>query len=133
MRVLSLASYTRMADSRVQYIHNVFPLVDLRMTRGDCVQWLERHGYPEPIKSACIGCPYRRNSEWRKLTPAEFADAVDFDERIRHHNATLTGQQFVHRSFLPLAEVDLRSEQDRGQLEFDFDGCGVLCPAGEVA
>ena len=82
----------------------------------------------------CLGGPAggqrvtQADSEWRKLTPAEFADAVDFDERIR--NAKMHGEQFVHRSFLPLAEVDLRSEQDRGQLEFDFDGCGVLCPAG---
>jgi hypothetical protein len=43
----------------------------------------------------------------------------------------MTGQQFVHRSFVPLADVDLRSEQDRGQVEMfgESDGCGVLCPS----
>lgn len=130
---ISLDEYQRARDSRVQYITHEFPLIDRRLTRGDCLAWLERNGYPEPMKSACIGCPYRRNSEWRKLTPAEFADAVDFDTRIRQHNHKMTGEQFLHRSFVPLSEVDLRSEQDRGQLEIDFDGCGVLCPAGDIS
>lgn len=130
---ISLDEYQRARDSRVKYITHEFPLVDRRLTRGDCLAWLERNGYPEPMKSACIGCPYRRNSEWRKLTPPEFADAVDFDTRIRSHNHKMTGQQFLHRSFVPLNMVDLRSEQDRGQLDMDFDGCGVLCPADGAA
>lgn len=131
---ISLDEHQRMRDSRVKYVRNIYPLIDKRMTRGDCLHWLEQHGYPEPQKSACIGCPYRRNSEWRKLTPGEMADAVDFDTRIRNHNHKMTGQQFVHRSFVPLADVDFRSEQDRGQTEmFENDGCGVLCPADDAA
>jgi hypothetical protein len=127
---ISLDEIRRMRDSRVKYVRNVYPLIDLRMTRGDCLAWLQRHGYPEPQKSACIGCPYRRNTEWRNLTPAEMADAIDFDTRIRDHNHKMTGQQFVHRSFIPLADVDLRSEQERGQSDmFESDGCGVLCPS----
>jgi hypothetical protein len=137
---ISLDEYQRVADSRVKYVHNVFPLIDLRMTRTDCINWLQRHGYPEPMKSACIGCPYRKNSEWRKLTIEEMADAVDFDQQIRHHNKTMTGEQFVHRSFTPLELVDFRTQADRGQLDMlnqldaaeDFDGCGVLCPADDA-
>jgi len=125
---ISLDEVRRMRDSRVRYVRHCYPLVDKRMTRGDCLVWLRQHGYPTPQRSACIGCPYRRNSEWRSLTPAELADAVDFDARIRDHNQKQTGQQFLHRSFVPLKEVDLRSEQDRGQTDmFDSDGCGVLC------
>ena len=126
---ISLDEYTRMRDSDLQYIRHVYPLVDRRMTRGDCVGWLTQRGFPEPMKSACIGCPFRRNVAWQKLTAAELADAVDFDERIRHDpKGYWRGERFLHDSLVPLAMADLRSEQDRGQLDM-FDGCGVLCPS----
>jgi hypothetical protein len=123
---ISLDEHQRMRDSGVAYAVHAYPLVTRRMTRGDCLLWLEQHGYPRPPKSACIGCPYRRDSEWRNLTPAEFADAVDFDRTIRQQRG-MRGQQFVHRSFVPLDKVDLRSQQDRGQLDMFAEDCEGVC------
>ncbi|HYW89611.1 MAG TPA: hypothetical protein VFB50_17695 [Chloroflexota bacterium] len=123
---ISLDEHQRMRDSDVSYVVHEYPLVQRRMTRGDCLLWLEQHGYPRPPKSACIGCPYRRDSEWRNLTPVEFADAVDFDRAIRVQRG-MHGQQFVHRSFVPLDQVDLRSQQDRGQLEMFDEECEGVC------
>lgn len=34
-----------------------FPLIEQRMSRRDCLAWLRRYDYPDPPKSACIGCP----------------------------------------------------------------------------
>jgi hypothetical protein len=130
---ISLDEYTRMRVSGLRYIDHVYPLVDRRMTRGDCKTWLDARGYPEPTKSACIGCPFRRNAAWQMLTDAEMADAVDFDERIRHDPKQYWhGERFLHDSLVPLAMADLRSEQERGQLDM-FDGCGVLCASEEAA
>jgi hypothetical protein len=129
---ISLDEYTRMRVSDLQYIHHVYPLVDQRMTRGDCLGWLAQRGYPEPMKSACIGCPFRRNAAWQLLSDAEMADAVDFDAQIRHDpKGYWRGERFLHDSLVPLSMADLRSEQDRGQLDMDFDGCGVLCATEE--
>lgn len=128
---ISLDEWERMRDSDVQYIRNVYPLIDKRMTRADCVAWLERNGYPIPRKSSCVGCPLRTNREWREIRddPESWADAVSFDEGIRRvRSRTRLQEVFVHRTAVPLLEVDLRSEQDRGQLDmFETDGCGVLC------
>lgn len=55
----------RMRSSDVHYITNVYPLVDLRMTRWDCRNSLVRRGYPLWAKSSCIGCPYR--TDWRAM------------------------------------------------------------------
>jgi len=123
---ISLDEHQRMRDSGVSYAVHEYPLVERRMTRGDCLLWLEQHGYPRPPKSACIGCPYRRDSEWRNLTPAEFADAVDFDQAIRGQRG-MRGQQFLHRSCVSLVDVDLRSPQDRGQLEMFDEECEGVC------
>ena len=98
-----------------------YPLIDMTtMTRNDCLRWLERKGYPIPPKSACIGCPFHSNREWSDLNEAEFLDAVDFDEMIRNKGG-MKGDIFIHRSCVPLAEVDLRNGDEKlGQQYFDF-------------
>jgi len=98
-----------------------YPLIDMTtMTRNDCLRWLERKGYPIPPKSACIGCPFHSNREWSDLNEAEFLDAVDFDEMIRNKGG-MKGDIFIHRSCVPLAEVDLRNGDEKlGQQCFDF-------------
>jgi 3'-phosphoadenosine 5'-phosphosulfate sulfotransferase (PAPS reductase)/FAD synthetase len=53
---ISLDEIRRMKDADVQWIKHVYPLVDRRMTRGDCITWLQTHGFPVPPKSACVGC-----------------------------------------------------------------------------
>jgi len=129
---ISLDEYERMRDSDVKYITNVYPLIEKRMTRGDCAAWLEAHGYPIPRKSSCVACPLRTAREWRDIRADEqsWADAVDFDERIRRvRSRTRLQEVFVHREGIPLPMVDLRTEQERGQLELEIDGCGILCDA----
>ena len=51
---ISLDELERMRDSDVRYIKNVYPLVELRMTRLDCRQYLLEHGLDVPVKSACV-------------------------------------------------------------------------------
>jgi len=123
---ISLDEVQRMRDSDVQYITNTYPLIDLRMTRHDCLLWLERNGYARPPKSACIGCPYHDNARWsamKRHAPAEFADAVAFDEAMREARPGYTA--FLHSQRIPLRLVDLSTPQERGQLSFDDECMGV--------
>jgi hypothetical protein len=124
----------RMRDSRVQYIRHHYPLVDLGMTRADCLTWLREHGYPEPPKSACIGCPFNGNAVWRLLRdqrPEEWADAVDFDRRVRDRSG-LDARAYLHRQLVPLEMADIdppRGIPLRGlsQLPFDADAFSEEC------
>ncbi len=133
---ISLDEAHRMKPARVQYIRNEYPLIDLRMTRTDCLHWLDAHGCPQPPKSSCIGCPFRDDRSWRAFKDAdgpEWADAVDFDRQVRHAaQMKRPTEAFLHRSLVPLDMVDFRSEQDRGQLEmFDAGECdGFSCFGG---
>lgn len=92
----------------LRYIVKRYPLLDLGMSRTDCERYLRRHGWSAE-KSACIGCPYHGNEQWRRLRderPAEWADAVEFDEQIRKGGSRgdeLRGEAFLHRSRLPLS------------------------------
>ena len=38
-----------------KYIKPRYPLMEMRMTRQDCLKWLESNGHPLPVKSSCVG------------------------------------------------------------------------------
>lgn len=122
---ISWDEHQRMRTADVKYMTNEYPLVERRMTRQDCLEWLESHGYPAPPKSSCIGCPYRGDAGWRSLTTEEFSDATAFDHEIRDVRGRM--QAFLHASLLPLDQVDLRSVQERGQLDMFVEECHGVC------
>lgn len=123
---ISTDEITRMKDARVQYIKNRFPLIEWGMSRNDCLQWLKRQGYPTPPRSACLGCPFKRDSEWRHTrdsNPTEWAETVEADKQIRLASGK---PQFMHRTLKPLDEVDLSTPEDHGQLNF-LSECEGMC------
>lgn len=110
---ISMDEALRMKDSDTQWINHVYPLIDLKMTRGDCIAWLRSHGLEVPQKSACVFCPYHSKTEWLKLKERGGADwhrAVEIDEKIRERRPNF--RSYVHRSRLPL--FALKSESDFG-------------------
>lgn len=121
---ISLDEASRMRDAKLVYITNVYPLIDKRMTRRDCLDWLRLRGYPEPPKSSCLGCPYHSDRQWReiKARPDEWANVVAFDKAMRTQYK-LDGEAFLHRSLKPLDEVDLRSAEEMGQANLFENDC----------
>lgn len=107
---ISTDEASRMKDARQRYIVNRWPLIERGMSRADCVRWLRDHGYHEPPKSACIGCPFHNSAAWaemRRDRPDEFADAVAVDAALREgaNNRGLRAVEFMHRARVPLAEA----------------------------
>lgn len=126
---ISTDEAVRMKPSRVGYMVNRWPLIEQRLNRNDCLRWLERRGYGEAPKSSCIGCPFHSNSQWRALrdgAPAEWQDAIEVDAAIREQPG-FRGKQFMHRSLVPLAEVDLSTAEDHGQLNMFNNDCEGMC------
>ena len=116
----------RMKDSRVQYIQHRWPLIERGLTRYDCQQWLALAGWTAP-RSACIGCPFRSDAEWRSLTPQEFADAAEADRLIRQLVRGPVVAQYMHASRQPLDTVDFSTLEDHGQQRLWGDECSGLC------
>jgi hypothetical protein len=113
----------RVKPSRVQYAVNRWPLLEKRMTRNDCADYLANHGLPVPVKSSCIGCPYAKASDFLRLYHDEsksFHEAVEFDHKVRllvptHDGLTRTDEVFVYRHLEPLAAADLERDAAREQ------------------
>ena len=125
---ISYDEMTRMNESKLAYIDHVFPLVDLKMTREDCKTWLADHGFGEPPRSACIGCPYRSTDEWLDMRkdPETWADAVEVDEAIREGIKGTTDQLYLHRSATPLKDVKFEGLDDEFAVSW-LDECSGLC------
>lgn len=137
------------------YLTTRYPLLELGMSRTDCERWLRVRGWTSVAKSACIGCPYHGNRQWRELRdsrPEEWADAVAFDAAIRKGGSRglpLNGQAFLHRSRVPLDQAPIdrvtRAEWRSRQLDIldaiadaeaeegDADGCSPYgCRSGKA-
>jgi len=121
----------RMKPARDAWVENVWPLIDAEMSRQDCLRWFEKRYPLRPLaKSACIGCPFHNDNQWRDMKmndPSSFADAVAFNKAIRQttRNADLT--RYLHSSRTPLDEVDFRNLEDMGQLNFFNEECEGMC------
>lgn len=124
---ISLDEFQRMKDSDVKYITHRWPLIEKRMTRADCVEWLEANGLEVPPKSACTFCPFHDTAEWRRIqgNAVDWAEAVKIDHDIRLVRPGY--ETYIHPSRRPLEKVDLRTEQERGQLSLWDAECSGIC------
>ena len=128
---ISLDEARRAKDSDVKYIVNRWPLLEMKLTRSACKAWLLSNGLEVPPKSSCTFCPYHNQAAWRdvKQCPKDWAEAVEFDRAIRGKRPPF--DLFIHPARIPLVDVDLRTRQEKGQLELDWeDEIFESCPEG---
>lgn len=105
----------RVKDSGLQYLRSTFPLLDLDgaadgregWTRDDCNRYLRSRGYPNVPKSACVGCPFHGNRQWREMSADEFADAVAFDHALRAVPRADGIREYLHASRVPLDKAPI--------------------------
>jgi hypothetical protein len=127
---ISMDEMTRMKESNLTWIMNCFPLIDLELRREHCIEIMKEAGLPEPLKSACVYCPYHSDDHWQWLKdehPLEFGKAVEFDNLIRDLSAKNVQQTaFVHRSCVPLAQVEFNTG-DPDQVDMFNNECEGMC------
>jgi hypothetical protein len=126
---ISIDEVHRAKSADVRWIRNTYPLLDLRMTRRDCLGWITSHDYPQPPRSACIYCPYLSDAErlqQREERPSEFAEVVRVDGIISAGVGRRNQLAFIHRSQQPIGEVPL-SAAERGQPDLFGNECEGMC------
>ena len=125
----------RAKPSRDKWTQHYFPLLDKKITRAKCQEWMKENGYPEPPRSACFYCPFHSDNEWRRLRdedPNYFKRAIDFDHQLRaafkKYDKNMQMEVYLHNSCKPLDQVDFDNDVDKGQQVWDFQAeCEGMC------
>ena len=121
---ISVDEIFRMKPNRMPYITNVYPLVDLKLTRQDCKNWIKKYYNIEAPRSACTYCPFHNDHEWREMkeyNPEEFKEVIEFDKRIRLNSRDKDVQVYVHQSCQPIDQVNFSKKDNQPSLF--IDGC----------
>lgn len=124
----------RIKQSRTTWAQHRWPLIERRMTRQQCLEWMEANGYPRPPRSACIYCPFHSDAEWRNLKdndPDAFRACIQFEndlQAVKSKTERMKGKPYLHSSMKPLGEVDFATDEERGQGAMDFQAeCEGMC------
>jgi len=128
---ISTDEVMRIKPSRERWTENRWPLIELNMSRGDCVAYLAARGLKAP-RSACAFCPFHSDAEWSRLKreePDTFAAVVEYERemqsafsRTRH----LDGVPWLHRSGLPIGEA-VDSKVNQSQMSLWGNECEGVC------
>ena len=84
---ISTDEWHRAKDAREKWIYNAQPLIEMGMSRDDCLAWWQER-YPDRrlVKSSCVGCPFHSDREWLRLyreEPELVQQAIDLDLHLR--------------------------------------------------
>lgn len=108
---------------------NVYPLLDMGISRDDCKQIIADAGLPEPPPSSCYFCPFHTPAvfdQQRRERPELFQKSIEVEQTIIDKQvANGKTPLYLTRYGRPLAEVFVYAPADAG----DDEGyrCGDVC------
>lgn len=110
-------------DARRPWALNSYPLLDLRMSRQDCVRTIMSAGVPVPPKSSCFFCPFHKMSEWQRMKreePELFDRSVALETMLNERRRRL-GKDSVYLTAKGQPLMD--AVGDQSVFDFDEDTC----------
>lgn len=79
---------------------SAYPLIELGISRSDCLRIVREAGLPQPPKSSCWFCPYKTTDQWitmRREKPELFAATAELERMLNQKRAGL-GKDAVYIS-----------------------------------
>jgi 3'-phosphoadenosine 5'-phosphosulfate sulfotransferase (PAPS reductase)/FAD synthetase len=79
----------RMRESCAEYVTNIFPLIDNKLDRQDCIDliYLTDYEFPTLHRSGCFFCPFNSLSRWKELYEKHkelYQKALELEENSKH-------------------------------------------------
>lgn len=87
-----------------KYYANRYPLIELGMSRDDCLDCIKAIGWPEPQRSSCYICGQQTEGQWWRLAvtaPKDFSKAVAVEKSLQRIDKNI----YLHRGCKPLDET----------------------------
>lgn len=107
---ISTDEISRLSNKRQNnYERPVYPLIELGLSRNDCIGVIRDAGLQVPPKSACYFCPFTRPNQWaemRRDQPQLFWKAAELEAHMNERrNRTGVRPLYLTRFAKPLAEA----------------------------
>ena len=117
---------TRVKEGNRKWEVRRYPLIEKRIYRKECEEYLIKHGWHEVERSACYVCPFRRNKEYQDMPESEIQKAIAFEKAINIRGMITetksSGSELrLHPSMIPLEE---RPFDTPDQIELFDELCG---------
>ena len=109
----------RMKPARVDYVTNLYPLIDYKINREECINLIKKARLPIPVKSGCYFCPYNNMDRWAEIYekhPDLYKYSMKIEEKGKHFETQrLAPKGYTLRELkkmmnqkkkLPMVEVD---------------------------
>jgi len=116
----------RVKPSKDSWATNWYPLVDWQWRRADCIDAINRHGLPQPGKSACFFCPASKRSEviaMHDRYPDLIGIALRIEQRAQARNTTYRGLGGEGNLWADWIEMD----DAQGKLMLDIEPVHMPC------
>lgn len=116
---ISFEERNRMKEARVPYVKNIFPLVENKLTRNDCIEIICQADFdlPMPVRSGCFFCPFNSVSRWREIYDKHrdlYLKAMILEENSKHFprqrlmKLTLRGLQELLENNEPVPKIKVK-------------------------
>lgn len=130
---ISFDEIGRSKSSTVPWFEFWYPLIEQRIRRSDCLQYLKKHGESAP-RSACVYCPFHSDKEWRRIKEeggADWEKAVKFERdfhavwKEQGGFGGLRSRPTLHKTGQPIDEIDFEDRQEQLWDTWDQECAGV--------
>ncbi len=109
----------RMKPAKVDYVTNLYPLIDYKIRREECVEIVKKAGLPVPVKSGCYMCPFNNMNRWAEIYekhPDLYRHAMNVEENSKHfgsqtlapgkHTLRELEKIMIRKENLPVTQTD---------------------------
>jgi len=109
----------RMKPAKADYVTNLYPLIDHKINRDECINLIKKARLPLPVKSGCYFCPYNNMERWAEIYekhPDLYRRSMKIEENSKHYETQRLApkgyslreieKMLKKKSKLPVVEVD---------------------------
>ena len=116
----------RMKPARVDYVTNLYPLIDYRIDRKECINLIKKARLPVPVKSGCYFCPYNNMDRWAEIHE-KHPDLFKYSMKIEENNKHYQTQRLAPKGY-SLRQIDKMMKKEKKLPVVKVDNpCGSEC------
>ena len=118
--------FYRMKPAKPEYVTNLFPLVDYKIGREECVKIIKKARLPIPVKSGCFFCPFNNMERWKEIHQ-NHPDLYKYAMKIEENGKHMPKQKLAPGDFtLRTLEKELKGHKPLPMIHVESP-CGSEC------